>query len=164
MKRYLSILVLFLFVLSSFGQNSRVIYVSVTSECINEKELHIIEDMLQDALLEKQITVRTFQKDGEFAAARIDELLFQESGNVSYEDIKSSQKMFAADELMVVAVEKLSGEYYFRARLFDLETARLIKTARYPDYADKTDKQLKKINNIKQLGIVAGKLIIRLGI
>ena len=159
MKYFFNIFALLVLSTSLFAQ--KTLSVSVQSDCVDEKYCHTIEDLFHENLLDAYI-VRTFSDKGEFAKARMKELAFQESGNIPYEDIKSTQKMFAADELMVVVVERLTnGEYYFRAKLFDLETGQLKKTAIYPNISDDS---VYEIHNTITLQMVSSHLIARLGI
>lgn len=165
MRKYLFIFVLLLLSTSSYSQKKRTLFVSVESKYINENDCHIIEDIFHEKLLGGKYTIRTFSNEGTFAKARLKELAFQESGEVPYEDVKSTQRMLAADDLMVVVVEKLqNGDFYFRTKFFNLETGQLINTARYPEAKDKTDKPIKGINDVRLLEEVTLKLLIRLGI
>lgn len=165
MKYFFNIFALLVLSTSLFAQRQKTLFVSVQSDCIDEKYCHTIEDLFHENLLDAYI-VRTFSDKGEFAKARMKELAFQESGNIPYEDIKSTQKMFAADELMVVVVENLTnGEYYFRAKLFDLETGQLMKTARYPGASSKGGyKAVQEIDDIRTLEKVALELLSKLEI
>ena len=162
MKKGYIILTLLFLCFKSYGQET--IFISVESDCVNSKDCHIVEDVFQESLLKNSsYTIRTFSNEGEFAKARLKELAFQESGDVCYDDIKSAQKLLAADKLMVFVIEKLEKELYFRAKLFDLETGKLMNTARYPEGSNLDDKAITNINDIRQLDIVALELLERLG-
>lgn len=167
MRKYLFIFVLLLLSTSSYSQEKRTLFVSVESKSkyIDENDCHIIEDIFHEKLLGGKYAIRTFSNEGTFVKARLKELAFQESGEVPYEDVKSTQRMLAADDLMVVVVEKLqNGDLYFRTKFFNLETGQLINTARYPEAKDETDTPIKGINDVRLLEEVTLKLLIRLGI
>lgn len=167
MKRILLVLTLLLSITNTYSQDIKadeVIFVSVESKCIDKNECHTVEDLFHEYLLEKGYIVRTFSDEGKFADARKEELIFQESGEVAYEDVKSTQKMLAAGQLMVIVIERIEKELYFRVKFFDLETGRLIKTARYPNANDDTDTPIKKITDIRRLEKVTLKLLNRLGL
>ena len=151
MKRNILLFIATMFVtMVSYGQKQSV-YVVVTSEESIKKELHIFEDIFHGELLKTpyEVKVANVDSDDEFSRARNTELY----NNLAYSDdynkdqVKGFGQLMEAKLLCVVVVEKFTnGNYYFRSKLFDLETGELKESASYPDQRY-SDKPIKDITN-----------------
>lgn len=149
---------------SSFAQKKEAIYVSVASKQIDEKLCHTIEDIFHDQL-QDYYDIRLVRDAGIFSEEKRKELAYQESGAVIMNEIKEFGNERGVGLLCVIAVETQQynnqTEYYFRAKIFDVESGILKKTAIYPNV---NDKPIYEIYNTRTLQMVSLYLIARLGI
>lgn len=149
---------------SSFAQKREAIYVSVASKQIDEKLCHTIEDIFHDQL-QDYYDIRLVRDTGIFSEEKRKELAYQESGAVIMNEIKEFGNERGVGLLCVIAVETQQynnqTEYYFRAKIFDVESGILKKTAIYPNV---NDKPIYEIHNTRTLQMVSSYLIARLGI
>ena len=148
----------------SYAQERKVMYVSVIGEDIAVQNKHIIEDHFHD-LLKNHYEIRLDQGNGLFSQELYNELHYQELGSVSEDEIKQFGLQKGADLLCVVIVEsaRYNGQrqYYFRAKIYDVETATLRRTAVYPNssYND----HITKITDIDELQYISSVLLQELG-
>ncbi len=136
MKKICTFLCVGLISLVTYGQNSKSIAVVATSSDIDKTELHAIEDDFQRELLNASDNTYDIRigKSDEFFAERNAEMNFQHSGAVDEEQVKEYGKLMGVEQLCVIVVERRkANDYYFRAKIYDVETGRLRKTASYPD-------------------------------
>lgn len=149
---------------ASFAQKREAIYVSVASKQIDEKLCHTIEDIFHDQL-QDYYDIRLVRDAGIFSEEKRKELAYQESGAVIMNEIKEFGNERGVGLLCVIAVETQQynnqTEYYFRAKIFDVESGILEKTAIYPNV---NDKPIYEIHNTRTLQMVSSYLIARLGI
>ena len=149
---------------STFAQKREAIYVSVVSKQIDEKLCHTIEDVFHDQL-QDDYDIRLVRDAGIFSEEKRKELAYQESGAVIMSEIKEFGNERGVGLLCVISVETQQynnqTEYYFRAKIFDVESGILKKTAIYPNISDKP---VYEIHNTRTLQMVSSLLIARLGI
>ena len=164
MKTLFLTIVCVLICTSSFAQKREAIYVSVASKQIDEKLCHTIEDIFHDQL-QDYYDIRLVRDAGIFSEEKRKELAYQESGAVIMNEIKEFGNERGVGLLCVIAVETQKynnqTEYYFRAKIFDVESGILKKTAIYPNV---DDKPIYEIHNTRTLQMVSSYLIARLGI
>ena len=151
--------------ISTFAQQKKeAIYVSVTSKQIDEKLCHTIEDIFHDQL-QNYYDIRLVRESGIFSEEKRKELAYQESGAVILNEVKEFGNERGVGLLCVVSVETQQynnqTEYYFRAKIFDVESGILKKTAIYPNIEDKA---VFEIHNSRTLQMISSLLIARLGI
>ncbi len=132
MKKLIFISICILMGINSYAQN--VVYVAV-NESIKLKS--IIENIFQAQLISEGNTVRVCRDSGVFAGEIYDELAYQEAGNVPAELMKRFGEEIVPNELCVVTLEKNRslGDCIFVAKVFDIESKKLEKTATYIGYA-----------------------------
>ena len=162
-KLFLTITCILVFA-SAFAQKREAIYVSVVSKQIDEKLCHTIEDVFHDQL-QDYYDIRLVRDAGIFSEEKRKELAYQESGAVIMNEIKEFGNERGVGLLCVISVETQQynnqTEYYFRAKIFDVESGILKKTAIYPNISDKP---VYEIHNTRTLQMVSSLLIARLGI
>lgn len=149
---------------SAFAQKREAVYVSVVSKQIDEKLCHTIEDVFHDQL-QDYYDIRLVRDAGIFSEEKRKELAYQESGAVIMNEIKEFGNERGVGLLCVISVETQQynnqTEYYFRAKIFDVESGILKKTAIYPNI---DDNPVYEIHNTRTLQRVSSLLIARLGI
>lgn len=149
---------------SAFAQKREAVYVSVVSKQVDEKLCHTIEDVFHDQL-QDYYDIRLVRDAGIFSEEKRKELAYQESGAVIMNEIKEFGNERGVGLLCVISVETQQynnqTEYYFRAKIFDVESGILKKTAIYPNISDKP---VYEIHNTRTLQMVSSLLIARLGI
>ena len=137
---------------------------SVVSKQIDEKLCHTIEDVFHDQL-QDYYDIRLVRDAGIFSEEKRKELAYQESGAVIMNEIKEFGNERGVGLLCVISVETQQynnqTEYYFRAKIFDVESGILKKTAIYPNISDTP---VYEIHNTRTLQMVSSLLIARLGI
>lgn len=162
-KLFLTITCILVFA-SAFAQKREAIYVSVVSKQIDEKLCHTIEDVFHDQL-QDYYDIRLVRDAGIFSEEKRKELAYQESGAVIMNEIKEFGNERGVGLLCVISVETQQynnqTEYYFRAKIFDVESGILKKTAIYPIISDNP---VYAIHNTRTLQMVSSLLIARLGI
>lgn len=165
MKKLSFTIICLLVCISTYAQQKKeAIYVSVTSKQIDEKLCHTIEDIFHDQL-QDYYDIRLVRESGVFSEEKRKELAYQESGAVIMNEIKEFGNERGVGLLCVVSVETQQynnqSEYYFRAKIFDVESGILKKTAIYPNVEDKA---VFEIHNTRTLQMISSLLIARLGI
>lgn len=165
MKKLAFTIVCIIVCISTFAQQKKeAIYVSVTSKQIDEKLCHTIEDIFHDQL-QDYYDIRLVRESGVFSEEKRKELAYQESGAVIMNEIKEFGNERGVCLLCVISVETQKynnqTEYYFRAKIFDVESGILKKTAIYPNV---DDNPIYEIHNIRTLQMVSSYLIAGLGI
>lgn len=166
MKKICILLCVGLSSLITYGQNVKIIAVVATSSDIDKTELHIIEDDFQRELLNASDNLYDIRigKSDEFFAERNAEMNFQHSGAVDEEQVKEYGKLMGVEQLCVIVVERRKAyDYYFRAKIYDVETGRLRKTASYPDSFE-GDESVTNITDYYALQRANRYLISRIGI
>lgn len=145
--------------INSYAQN--VVYVAV-SDSIKLKS--IIENIFQAQLISEGNTVRVCRDSGVFAGEIYDELAYQEAGNVPTELMKRFGEEIVPNELCVVTLEKniSSGDCIFIAKVFDIESKKLKKTATYIGYAHDNE-GIKNIESPTLIKKIAYSLLADLG-
>ena len=125
---------------------------------------HTIEDVFHDQL-QDYYDIRLVRDAGIFSEEKRKELAYQESGAVIMNEIKEFGNERGVGLLCVISVETQQynnqTEYYFRAKIFDVESGILKKTAIYPIISDNP---VYAIHNTRTLQMVSSLLIARLGI
>ncbi len=166
MKKICTFLCVGLISLVTYGQNAKSIAVVATSSDIDKTELHLIEDDFQRELLNASNNLYDIRigKSDEFFAERNAEMNFQHSGAVDEEQVKEYGKLMGVEQLCVIVVEKRkANDYYLRAKIYDVETGRLRKTASYPDSFEQ-DLPVTNITDYYSLQRANRYLISRIGI
>ena len=166
MKKICTFLCVGLISLVTYGQNAKSIAVVATSSDIDKTELHLIEDDFQRELLNASDNLYDIRigKSDEFFAERNAEMSFQHSGAVDEEQVKEYGKLMGVEQLCVIVVEKRkANDYYLRAKIYDVETGRLRKTASYPDSFEQ-DLPIQNITDYYALQRANRYLISRIGI
>lgn len=166
MKKICIVLCGGLFSFVTYGQNVKSIAVVATSSDIDKTELHLIEDDFQRELLNASDNLYDIRigKSDEFFAERNAEMNFQHSGAVDEEQVKEYGKLMGVEQLCVIVVEKRkANDYYLRAKIYDVETGRLRKTASYPDSFER-DLPIQTITDYYALQRANRYLISRIGI
>ncbi len=168
MKKLFVTVICALVCVSTFAQQKKeAIYVSVISNQIDESLYHTIEDIFHSQL-QDYYDVRLVRESGVFSEEKRKELAYQESGAVLMDEIKEYGNERGVSQLCVISVETQKydnsrTEYYFRAKIFDLESGQLKKTAIYPDIQYE-DEAVFEIHSIRTLQRISSLLIARLGI
>lgn len=148
---------------SAFAQKREAIYVSVVSKQIDESLCHTIEDIFHDQL-QDYYDIRLVRDSGIFSEEKRRELAYQESGAVIMNEIKEFGNERGVGLLCVISVETQpyndQTEYYFRVKIFDVESGILKKTAMHPNINDTPVCEI----NTRTLQMVSSHLIARLGI
>ncbi len=128
MKKLSFIVIYFLLSISTYAQKKEVMYVSVLGD--EPTKCSIVEDKFHEVLC-NEYDVRLDQGKGIFSKEIYKELLYQEQGGVLQETMTQfAQK--GADYLCVVSYEKIQyGQLYFRAKIFNVGSSILVKTASY---------------------------------
>lgn len=148
---------------STFAQKREAIYVSVVSKQIDESLCHTIEDIFHDQL-QDYYDIRLVRDSGIFSEEKRRELAYQESGAVIMNEIKEFGNERGVGLLCVISVETQpyndQTEYYFRAKIFDVESGILKRTAMHPNIDDTPICEI----NTRSLQMVSSRLIAGLGI
>lgn len=159
MKNFVITLICSLVCATSLAQGN--IYIAVKINDDVDKNMHqVIEDIFQEQLTSVGYQVRVSQDSGDFEDERDKELRYQNSGAVSINDAIAPGDEMPVEQLCVISVEKIGAIYYFRAKVYDLETKKLYRTAYYPGA---NDEHIKVLTDIRTLQTVAAKLVAKLG-
>lgn len=160
MKKLFFTLVCSLIYATLLAQGNIYISVKINDDSVDKNMHQVIEDVFQEQLSSINYQVRVSRDFGDFEEERDRELRFQNSGTVSINDAIVDGNVMPVEQLCVISVEKIGAVYYFRAKVFDLESKKLYKTAYYPG---STDEHIENISNIRTLQTVAAKLVAKLG-
>lgn len=164
MKKTIFTIICLISFMYSFAIEKEVIYVVARGEQIDAVKLHTIEDIFHEQL-QDTFDVRLDQGYGIFSDELNKEIGYQEQGAVPIDEVKQLGLQKGADYLCVISVESsLNSEnktnYYFRAKIYDVETTNIEGSASYPNYKDKISVDNLNINTLQ---MVASMLLDRLG-
>lgn len=160
MKKLFFTLVCSLIYATLLAQGNIYISVKINDDSVDKNMHQVIEDVFQEQLSSINYQVRVSRDFGDFEEERDRELRFQNSGTVSINDAIVDGNVMPVEQLCVISVEKIGAVYYFRAKVFDLESKKLYNMAYYPG---STDEHYKNISDILILQTVAAKLVAKLG-
>lgn len=160
MKKYFITVICTLVSVLSFAQGNIFISAEINDTNVAPSLNQIIEDIFQEHLITTGYNVRVSRDFGPFEKEREKELRYQNSGAVSIEEAIAPGNEMPVGQLCLIYVERINKEYYFRAKVFDLETKKLYKTAAYPGAEDPS---IYDLTNLKTLQVTASKLVAKLG-
>ena len=139
----------------SFAQGNIFISAVINDTSVESSLNQIIEDIFQEHLITTGYNVRVSRDFGAFEKEREAELRYQNDAAVSIDEAIAPGNEMPVDQLCLISVDKLNKYYYFRAKVFDLETKKLYKTA--------SDYITEDITDLPALQAVASKLVAKLG-
>lgn len=143
----------------SYAQSNIYISVKINDDSVDKNMHQVIEDIFQEQLSSINYQVRVSRDFGDFEEERERELRYQNSSAVSINDAILPGDEMPVEQLCVISVEKIGLTYYFRAKVFDLESKKLYRTAYYPGTDDEEYDSL----DIRTIQSVAAKLVAKLG-
>ena len=159
MKKIFVVLVCSFICATSLSQGN--VYIAVRINDNVDKNMHqVIEDIFQEQLTSVGYQVRVSRDFGDFEEERERELRYQNSGAVSINDAIAPGNEMPVEQLCVISVEKIGSIYYFRAKVYNLETKMIYRTAYYPGAKDE---YIEDLTDIRTLQSVAAKLVAKLG-
>ena len=167
--RNLFVIFCIMFCASSFAQENKVIVVSVNSgsKKIGDGTRLAIESAFQKKLV-GNYDVRVTTGDDIYSEEKAGELGHGEKGAVPSDERLKDGEGVPADYYCSIIITEFSGyrnkhECLFSAKIWDLKTGLLIKTATYPSVDTPEEDFIEDTMSIRSLQRISSKLLIGLG-